>query len=262
LKYNEEDYDTGIVHCRGRFDEDIQRIVPCSYTVRRSAAGRALPWYTEEPTEEEAEAMKQEREAARGELEGEVQFKDNPVAQELLTKAASMELDLMSNQGKRKAAADFVGLVDGKVDLPKNRDPKIEIGKLIMANQSKSPTEIMLTIMETYGFAVDKMEKAAAKEAAVESSIANPKNSALILAFKEVSGYYFKEQNRNAGATYVKAIETLKDLKEEVTAENAMSFSKGKTKLPGIGKGTAEKMKEFCETGTFAKLEEKRAAHA
>jgi DNA polymerase/3'-5' exonuclease PolX len=51
-------------------------------------------------------------------------------------------------------------------------------------------------------------------------------------------------------------------LEEEVTVENAMSFSKGKTKLRNIGKGTAEKMKEFCETGTFAKLEEKRAAHA
>jgi DNA polymerase/3'-5' exonuclease PolX len=51
-------------------------------------------------------------------------------------------------------------------------------------------------------------------------------------------------------------------LEEEVTAENALSFAKGKTKLRNIGKGTAEKMKEFCETGTFAKLEEKRAAHA
>jgi len=48
-------------------------------------------------------------------------------------------------------------------------------------------------------------------------------------------------------------------MKEEVTANNAMSFSKGKTKLPNIGKGTAEKMKEFCETGTIEKLAEKRA---
>lgn len=48
----------------------------------------------------------------------------------------------------------------------------------------------------------------------------------------------------------------------EITADNAMSFSKGKTKVPGIGKGSAEKMKEFMETGTIAKLEEKRAAHA
>jgi DNA polymerase/3'-5' exonuclease PolX len=47
-------------------------------------------------------------------------------------------------------------------------------------------------------------------------------------------------------------------LHDEVTSKNAMSFSKGKTKLPNIGKGSAEKMKEFCETGKIEKLEEKR----
>ncbi len=52
------------------------------------------------------------------------------------------------------------------------------------------------------------------------------------------------------------------NLKEEVTETNAMGFSKGKTKLPNIGKSSAEKMLEFVTTGTFAKLEEKRAAHA
>jgi DNA polymerase/3'-5' exonuclease PolX len=50
-------------------------------------------------------------------------------------------------------------------------------------------------------------------------------------------------------------------LKETVTESNAMSFSKGKTKLPNIGKSSAEKMLEFVRTGTFAKLEEKRAAN-
>lgn len=52
------------------------------------------------------------------------------------------------------------------------------------------------------------------------------------------------------------------NLEEEVTENNAMGFSKGKTKLPNVGKGSAEKMLEFVKTGTFAKLEEKRAAHA
>ena len=54
----------------------------------------------------------------------------------------------------------------------------------------------------------------------------------------------------------------LTNLDEEVTEANAMSFSKGKAKLEGIGKGSAEKMLEFVKTGTFAKLEEKRANHA
>lgn len=46
-----------------------------------------------------------------------------------------------------------------------------------------------------------------------------------------------------------------------MTADNAMSFSKGKTKLEGIGAASAKKMKEFAETGTMEKLEEKRASH-
>lgn len=56
----------------------------------------------------------------------------------------------------------------------------------------------------------------------------------------------------------MKVTSAIKDMAQEITAENAMSFSKGKTKIPGIGKGSAEKMKEFMETGTMAKLEEKR----
>ena len=79
----------------------------------------------------------------------------------------------------------------------------------------------------------------------------------------------------------------IKDMKQEITAENAvsdacfslafvmlsmvgaelgfvdlmqMSFSKGKTKVAGIGAGSAKKMKEFMETGTIEKLEEKRLA--
>lgn len=61
--------------------------------------------------------------------------------------------------------------------------------------------------------------------------------------------------------SYRKAATAIKGMKEEITADNAMSFSKGKTKVAGIGKGSAEKMKEFMETGTFQKLEEKRAFH-
>ena len=52
--------------------------------------------------------------------------------------------------------------------------------------------------------------------------------------------------NRNAGASYTKVSNTLKDLELEVTAENAMGLSKGKTKVPGVGKSSAEKMKEFA----------------
>lgn len=62
--------------------------------------------------------------------------------------------------------------------------------------------------------------------------------------------------------TYFKLVEAIQELDYEVTADNAIAMSKGKTKVHGVGKSSAEKIKEFCETGTIQKLEEKRADHA
>ena len=78
--------------------------------------------------------------------------------------------------------------------------------------------------------------------------------------FTHLSDYL--EGNANAGVSTKKVVNALKDLEAEVTAENAMSFTKGKTKVPNIGKSSGEKMKEFMLTGTMEKLEEKRALQA
>jgi len=266
LKYLEGDYDK--IHCGGQYDEDIGRRIPCSYTTPRLAnpeSVRAHPFYTEEPSEEEKEAIEKIREEAREGAGGATKTADNPVAQQLLEAAKALDgkLDFSSNTGRKEAVGKFVALVEGKVDLPQNRNPKMEVGKLMMANcTDKSAEDIMQVILDKYGFANVKEEKAAAKEAAAEAACGNPKNAALVLAFSECMKYYFAEGNANAALSYKKAIATLTDLEEEVTAGNALSFSKGKTKLPGIGKATAQKMKEFVETGTFAKLEEKRQAHS
>ena len=146
--------------------------------------------------------MEQFREDAReGNNGGAAKNADNPVAQELLKAAEALDgdngggdnnnnkkLDFSTNEGRKKAVGEFLELVKGKVDLPKNRNAKMEIGKLVMANcNDKSPKEIMQVIFDKYGFADVKQEKAAAKEAAAEAACANPKNAALILAFKECS---------------------------------------------------------------------------
>lgn len=68
--------------------------------------------------------------------------------------------------------------------------------------------------------------------------------------------------NRRAVSTYYKLVQAIQGLDYEVTADNAMAMSKGKTKVEGVGKSSAEKIKEFCETGKIQKLEEKRANHA
>lgn len=184
-----------------------------------------MPFYLEEPTEEEKEAMENQMKEARGEVEGADRFKDNPVAQELLQKAEALEVDLDSNEGKKKAGADFLILVEGKVDLPESRDAKMEVGQFVMSHSDLTPRDIMMKLMEKYGFVEEKEEKAKSKEAALEANCANPKNIPLIMAFQECANYYFQEQNRNAGSAYVNAISALKDLEVEVTADNACKFS-------------------------------------
>lgn len=64
--------------------------------------------------------------------------------------------------------------------------------------------------------------------------------------------------NSNAGATFTKAANAIKGLEVEITADNAMSFTRGKTKVANIGAKSGKYMKEFCQTGEIEKLNEKR----
>ena len=47
---------------------------------------------------------------------------------------------------------------------------------------------------------------------------------------------FLKSGNRNAGATYARAVNSLKNLSYEITEDNAKTLHKGKTKVEGIGK--------------------------
>lgn len=92
--------------------------------------------------------MKKERAKIRGEEEGDLKYKDNQTAIELLQQAEEMKIDLKSKNGIQKAADDFLGLVKGKVDLPENRNAKMEVGRLIMSNKDKTSEEIMMAIFD------------------------------------------------------------------------------------------------------------------
>jgi hypothetical protein len=88
----------------------------------------------------------------------------------------------------------------------------------------------------------------------------NSHNEALYQAFAELTRFYSAEENYNATATYRKVSQAICDLTDAVTEDNALGLGKGKTKVPNIGKASAEKMHEFVATGRITKLEEKRAA--
>ena len=105
-------------------------------------------------------------------------------------------------------------------------------------------------------------EEAKAKTAAMAGTCLNPANGPLLAVISELSSLYFKEGNGNAGGSYQKAAAAIAGLEVEVTADNSASMGKpGKNKVQNIGKGTADKMKEFITTGKIEKLEEKRAAN-
>jgi poly [ADP-ribose] polymerase len=146
------------------------------------------------------------------------------------------------------------------VDLPDDiGSAKMKVGEVIARNREKSAAELVPIIVQEFGFKESKVAKAAKKEAAMEIMVKEPKNLPLVAAFQELSELYFKEGNRNAGASYAKVVSALKELSYEVTEENAKGLGKGKTKVANIGKTSADRIFEFVCTGKMEKLIEKRA---
>jgi Helix-hairpin-helix domain len=129
----------------------------------------------------------------------------------------------------------------------------------IAANKDMSARDILVLLVEDYGYVEDKKAMAAAKQVALASSAGHPANAALIAAISELADLYYKDGNKNAGGSYKKVVKALSELQYEITALNALGLHKGKTKVVNIGKGSAEKIHEFMTTGTISKLEEKRA---
>mmetsp|Transcript_15271 Transcript_15271/g.23241 ORF Transcript_15271/g.23241 Transcript_15271/m.23241 type:complete len:146 (-) Transcript_15271:64-501(-) len=139
---------------------------------------------------------------------------------------------------------------------------KMGIGKLIMQNKEKSAPEVLQIVMDTYGFRKEKAASAKRKHEAMSSVCKVAANVDLMQAISELSDLYFKEKNTNAGLTYKKVAAAISEFDFEITEDNAKGLGKGKTKVPNVGKSSADKMYEFVTTGTIEKLEEKRAANA
>uniref|UniRef100_A0A7S3L535 PARP-type domain-containing protein n=1 Tax=Amphora coffeiformis TaxID=265554 RepID=A0A7S3L535_9STRA len=247
--------------CNGKFDEDTKIRYPCNNSHPPEEAPRWLPWYSEEPSDEQKAEMEQMIEEAAGETKA--GSHDDDI--ETLKKAASgLEWKLTGKAGIKKAVGDLLEVLQAHanaLDLPEDpKEARSKLGSLIQMHRDKSVEEIIPLIVEELGFKGDKDAKAAKKEAAVENICKNPKNVHIVSVIQELSELYYKEGNRNAGLSYSKAVMGLKDVDYEITSENAMSMCKGKTKVDGVGKGTAEKVTEFLKTGKIEKLEEKRAA--
>jgi len=213
--------------------------------------------HTEEPPEEEEDDAKVEKETEDS------KNKDSPISK-LQTSAQKLDdngsWNLSNGPGMKSSAKAMVKLCSDILDLPSSQSKAtMEVGKLIVQNKSCTAKEFVVILVEKFGFMEANEDKKQSRANAATAACENEANGPLMAAMLELAELYFKEKNTNAGITYKKVAETIKNLSFEITENNAKGLGKGKTKVAGVGKSSADKMYEFVTTGTMEKLEEKRA---
>jgi len=260
LKWNENF--TKVV-CMGTFDEDRQIRIPCEVTYQGTDAPRWMPWFDEEPSEEQKLEMEQLEKEAKGEVDHDAQVDGDSDLGKLLKKAEDLKLDLSDSSAIKKTTAAVVEFLmkDGSLDIPGDeKSLKMTVGKTLISNKDLPASDVIKLLAKHFGFAEVKKEKAKIKGTAVSESCACSANGPLVAAIDELSSLYFKAGNSNGGISYKKVVGALKNIDFEITADNALGLGKGKkTKVAGIGAGSAAKIHEFLSTGTIEKLEELRA---
>ena len=113
------------------------RVPSCSYSVSAGKAPRFQPWYQNEPTEEEKEAMKEEASSA-------AKSSGDETPQEMIEAVNQLEWpDTSTPAGISDAAQKLLDIcLEGNVDLPAKK-PKHAVGKVINANKDSSAVELL-----------------------------------------------------------------------------------------------------------------------
>ena len=142
------------------------------------------------------------------------------------------------------------------IDLPNNSTTKQKIGAFYMTHESRQGDgsadgrAILIELAGEYGTIEKKKEQKKARA----SSCRNPLNAGMLCCFVELAR--LSKAGGLSGfriAPIFNAINFISGLEEEIT--EPLKYSKGKTKVKGIGAGTSGKMIEFMKTGTMEKIE-------
>jgi len=96
-------------------------------------------------------------------------------------------------------------------------------------------------------------EKAQPQQAATTSG-EHPTKEALSAAFKELSGFEFKQKKTFHGVAYAKVSKVLLTVDGEINSLDQVK----KLKLPGVGKASLQKISEYLTAGTISRLERYR----
>jgi hypothetical protein len=220
-----------VAKCQGWFDEEARQHVPCSYVVPLAKAPRLQPWFKQKPSEEEETEMDALAEAKKKGSAPEGAVED------LLEKASKVEWKTGNKDGLKATAAAMLKLCkEASLKLPEQA-PEKAVGKFIASNRNGNPKDVMQIIVDEYGFE-DKKQEAAAAQAASDAC-AVPANAACFQMLQEFASLFRKGGDYMKANAYLKASQAVAELKEEITAENALKFGKsGKHKVAGIGKST------------------------
>lgn len=190
-----------MVKCGGYYDEDMGARIPCSYKNKTAAAARLQPWYFEEPSEEQAEEIKEITEKYKANADGgAVDSGDIPADVLAAVKEAEWP-DTSTMDGKKDAANLMVKLCSDSIDIPDDeKKARQGIGKIIVNNPDASATDILELVVKEYGIKELKAAASANQKGALESSCACPANAPIVQVFQELKDIYFKEGNANAGS--------------------------------------------------------------
>mmetsp|Transcript_16113 Transcript_16113/g.19686 ORF Transcript_16113/g.19686 Transcript_16113/m.19686 type:complete len:457 (+) Transcript_16113:117-1487(+) len=241
--------------CSGYFDEDNAAHKTCGTKMKVENARRIQPWFDHEPTEEEKEATWPEEKQN-------VDSANDGIPKAFKEAIKKLDWDRSNKDNIKKLAADLCDLCSSDTSpiAIDDKNSRTTIGQIIVQNKTASSEEVLGLIVEKYGIKEKKEAAAKEKSAILKASCEVASNAPIYEILLEFSEIYFKEKNTNAGNSYRKVANVVKELDFEITSDNAQGLGKGKTKVAGIGKGSAEKIHEFLTTGTIEKLEQKRAA--
>ncbi len=251
--------DNNRFQCNGGWSDELNARISCSLRVAVDKVAR-LPFVTEKPSEEEFEAIKEANKAVD---ESKVADTESKIA---ATAEGLAEVDFTSREGMKEGAQRLLDACRelnvkdlGEDDMA----ARIKIGSFIsqcMSTGDNSINSILTAIVSKLGVEKTEEEQQAAADRAA-GSCTNAANGGMYAMLIELSGFYFKEGNANAGNTYKKAAAAISEVGWVLNAETIKGSQKkgGPYDINGVGKGTADKLAEFFKTGTCEKLEEKRA---
>lgn len=183
-------------------------------------------------------------------------------------KKRSLEIVIQETfTGSGKNAMDLLLDACRKTDVKIPQDDpaaRSRLGGYLMTASPKGRSSGIWQVKDAYNAAKKELGGGLAEGGGKKSKSSNSgppdatveKNQKLVDAFYELYEGHI-ESNTFKGITCRKVANTLAELEFEVTSGAAIS--KGKGKVPGIGKSTGAKIDEILETGTCGDLEELRS---